>query len=263
MIYYQEHNSLGNFNYNSFVYNGTKYMPHFHKNYELIHSLAGKMQVMVDGEETVLEEGGSVLVFPGQVHSFDIPRGNSAAVTVFSKEYISQFDSTVSGMCGESLIFFMSEETRMLYRKHIVDGEGSILMKKACFYAICDEFLTQISLCPRKEVSDHSAIEVLAWVSKHYAENITLADAADRFGYEYHYLSRLLNKTYRVGFSQLVNGYRIEKAIDLLTKTELPIAEIVSQSGFQSIRNFNLAFKSIVGKNPKDFRSNLKSTEEK
>ena len=262
MIYYQAHNSLGNYNYNSFIYNGIKYMPHFHKNYELIHLLLGEMQAVVDGKAVTLKEGDSILVFPGQAHSFDVPRGSQAAVTVFSKEYISQFDSTVNGLCGESLCFTMSEETRMLYRKHIVDDEGSILMKKACFYAICDEFLSQIKLSPRKERSDDSAIEVLSWVSKHYAENITLADAADRFGYEYHYLSRLLNKTYHVGFSQLVNGYRVEKAIELLTKTELTMAEIVSQSGFQSIRNFNLAFQTIVGKKPKDFRISAKLVEE-
>ena len=128
-------------------------------------------------------------------------------------------------------------------------------MKKACLYRICDEFLSKIPLKVQENSDDNSIVLLLDWISKHYTDQITLRDAASRFGYEYHYLSRLLHKTYRTGFNQLVNNYRIEAASEMLKESDLPITEIASKSGFQSIRNFNLVFQQVVGKSPKAYRN--------
>ena len=36
--------------------------------------------------------------------------------------------------------------------------------------------------------------QMLDEIAEHYSENISLKTLAEKFGYEYHYLSRLLNK---------------------------------------------------------------------
>ena len=84
---------------------------------------------------------------------------------------------------------------------------------------------------------------MLDTIALHYNENISLKTLAEEFGYEYHYLSRLLNKGYGINFNQLLNNYRVEAATELLQTTKLTITEIAEKSGFQSIRNFNLVFK--------------------
>lgn len=254
MIVHQPKNSLGNYNYNAFTYTQTQYLPHFHKNFELIYAIEGETALIVDGKNYTMTPGTAALIFSGQVHAFDIPTDASAFVAVFSQEYVSEFASQIKGSCGEHAVFTIPDEVFALFRANMMAKSGTVLMKKACLYAICDAFLSQVKLIKQRDGSQTGMAELLTWVSQHYTEPITLADAAKQFGYEYHYLSRLLNKTYRISFNRLVNGYRVEHATELLQKTDRSITEIVSMSGFQSIRNFNLVFKEITGKTPKDFR---------
>ncbi len=254
MIIHQPHNSRGNYNYNSNIYRGLKWIPHFHKNLEFIYVTDGNITTVIGGKQYIMEKGQAALVLSNQIHSFNIPQTSEAVVIVFSEEYVPKFASRIKGYEGETSIFKLDSAVIGLFKEKIMDSESSIFMKKACFYAICDEFLSKVPLKERKGKEEGAIVRILDWISRHYTEDISLKEVAGVFGYEYHYLSRLFNKTYDISFNQLVNGYRVEKATELLQETDLPITEIVSQSGFQSIRNFNLVFKATVGKNPKDMR---------
>ena len=96
--------------------------------------------------------------------------------------------------------------------------------------------------------------QILDYIAEHYRQPISLSSVAEAFGYEYHYLSRMLNKDYGISFSRMVNEYRIDHALRLLEETELSITEIASESGFQSIRSFNLSFKKYTGETPANYR---------
>ncbi len=54
-----------------------------------------------------------------------------------------------------------------------------------------------------------------------------------------------------------INKIRMEKAIDLLQKSDLSIADISEKLGFSSSRYFSTAFKAYVGASPTDFRKLL------
>ena len=49
MIVHQQHNSLGNHNYNAFFYDNCEWFYHFHKNYELIYILSGEVELTLNG----------------------------------------------------------------------------------------------------------------------------------------------------------------------------------------------------------------------
>lgn len=254
MIFHQPHNSLGNYNYNINTYCDLRYTPHFHKNYEIIYVLEGSTSASVGGRKYQLLQGDLAVVLSNQVHSFSVPHDSQTVVIVFAEEFVPKFASLIKGLQGECAVFHLGNTVFNLMKENLIDKKGSLFMKKACFYAICDEYLASTELRNRQDSKDEAVVNILDWVSQHYTENISLKDVANTFGYEYHYLSRLLNKNYSINFTQLVNGYRAEKALELLQETDLPITEIVFMSGFQSIRNFNLVFKNLFGKNPKDYR---------
>lgn len=56
-----------------------------------------------------------------------------------------------------------------------------------------------------------------------------------------------------------INKFRIEKAIQLLTNTDLSILIISEQTGFNSQRYFSTAFKTVVGCTPSLYRENHKT----
>ena len=57
-----------------------------------------------------------------------------------------------------------------------------------------------------------------------------------------------------LGVNDYINRLRIEKAISLLTNTNLNINEISSEVGFTYPRYFSSTFKQMKGMTPKQFR---------
>ncbi len=55
--------------------------------------------------------------------------------------------------------------------------------------------------------------------------------------------------------SQYQNALRIQKACDLLTRTEDSILDIALEVGFQSVSTFNRSFRNILNTNPQNFRN--------
>lgn len=254
MIKHQHSNSLSNYNYNAYVYTDESYAPHFHKNLELIYVLEGCLSVTVNGVTKQVGQGDMALVLSNQIHSFDMRGEEKIWVAVFSEEYVPRFASAVKGQQGDRFDFTPTQSVRELLEDHLIREEGSIYMKKACFYAVCDEYLRSVRLEQRSGKTDFLVGNFLDWIAEHYAENISLKSLAQHFGYEYHYFSRLLSRDYGINFKQLVNHYRVEEAMHLLESTDLPVTEVATRSGFQSIRSFNHVFKEYTGCAPKEYK---------
>ena len=255
MIYHQPSNSRGNFNHNFYTYSNKEYAPHFHKNMELIGVLEGGMSLTVNGVTKWLNKGDWALVLSNQIHSFRVDASGTAWVAVFSEEYVPAFGAQIKGKQGTEFVFRLPGAVEQLVRANLIDGSCSRLMRKACFYAVCDVFLQSVSLEVRQEKASFLVGQLLDWISVHYTENISLKQAAELFGYEYHYLSRLLNRNFAISFTDLLAGYRVEHALELLQNTALPVTQVAERSGFQSIRSFNLTFKKLTGKTPNDYRN--------
>ena len=254
MIFHQPGNSRGNYNYNSWRYCGKEYAPHFHKNMELIGVLKGTVSVTVNGAFKVLEQGQWALVLSNQIHSFRVDAHSEIWVAVFSEEYVPAFAGQIQGKQGTDYAFTLSDAVERLVKTKMLEDSCSRMMRKACLYAVCDEFLSTVTLEPRQERSTFLVGQLLDWISGNYTQNVTLKQAATLFGYEYHYLSRLLNRNFAISFTDLLTGYRVEHALRLLQETTLPITEIAERSGFQSIRSFNLSFKKYTGETPAYYR---------
>lgn len=253
MIVHQEHNSKGNYNYNSHLYSYMNWYTHFHKNFELIYLLDGKVSLTVNGRTEQMNSGDCALILSNQIHSFTEQIPSSGWIAVFSEQFVPHFTRHIDHFEGQRSVFCCDEEIRALLLRYLIqkpENESSITMKKACFYAVCDQFLQKIPLVERKEEHEEFLCRVFDYIAEHYTENCSLASIAEQFGYEYHYLSRILNQKYHIQFSHLLNEFRVDHAVRLLENTDQSITEIAMASGFQSIRNFNHVFQSMLGVPP-------------
>lgn len=75
------------------------------------------------------------------------------------------------------------------------------------------------------------------------------------------YLSKIINEEYKKNYTDLINGYRINEAIRLISdpviSQKYSIEAIAYESGFTNISSFNTTFKKITGLTPSDFRKNI------
>ncbi|MBO4356004.1 MAG: AraC family transcriptional regulator [Clostridia bacterium] len=255
MAIHQEHNSVGSYIFNEYTYVGTDWEPHYHKSYEAVTVIEGTLDTIVNGKEQTLFPGDYLLVLPDQIHAYSSRPDTVYWVAVFSEDFVPKFATGVKGRQGKSSVFKLDNCIDNLVKSTIMGRESSLLIKKACLYAICDSYLKNSNLENRKTSTDNVVSEIIDYVSTHYSEDITLSLLAEKMGYEYHYLSRLLEKNYKIKFRELLNKCRLENAIDLLQTTDLNMTEIAIKSGFKSIRSFNYVFAQYTGKTPREVRS--------
>lgn len=176
-------------------------------------------------------------------------------VIVFSEDYVPKFANALRGKQGDHFVFTPDRTIWDMAVQHLQDESVSVYIKKACLYGVCGAYLDEVTLESRSDKSDFLVGQMLNWVSENFTEDVTLKRLALEFGYDYHYLSRLLTTQYSISFRQLVNQYRVDEAVSLLESTELPITQIALKSGFQNVRTFNHVFKEFIGHTPREHRS--------
>ena len=67
-------------------------------------------------------------------------------------------------------------------------------------------------------------------------------------------LKELFKTVYGQSLAAHMKEHRMERGAELLRTTELTLAEIASQVGYESQSKFSTAFKSLYGVLPKDYR---------
>lgn len=249
------------------VYSGgvSRYM-NTHINFEILIVERGEAICYIDGNEYRIFEGEAVFIFPLQLHSFRTVGDSSLRRVTFCENIIlslaimikqKKADNPIFTPKKEFLSHFLSEMNEMFGAdevsfKRIMPPSNKITVK-GLLYAIGGSFLSQAKLVPFTN-SKNTVIDVVHYISKNYLSDITLRDAASSLGYNHQYLSRELNKTLGISFSNILNQYRINHAYALLKDTSLPVRHIAFESGFKSIRNFNHVCIDMLGRSPTEVR---------
>ena len=93
------------------------------------------------------------------------------------------------------------------------------------------------------------------YIDENYAKGLlSQNEVADHLGINASYLSTLFNTVLQTRFTEYLNIRRVEKAKLHLAHTDLPITQIASQDGFNSVQNFMRVFKRFVGLSPGQYR---------
>ena len=119
-----------------------------------------------------------------------------------------------------------------------------------------------ISLTPEVTISqyrDLSQIKIIYdYVVRHLQESITLDKAAGLLNMAPGSFSRYFKKRTGKSFIQYVKDIRIAQASKMLSDTEIPIAQICFESGYNNLANFNFYFKSIMKMTPSEYRKSFR-----
>lgn len=97
--------------------------------------------------------------------------------------------------------------------------------------------------------------QAIRYVDEHLDEAISLQEVAGHVHLNGSYFSVLFKEQCQMNFSEYVARRRLQKAKELLLKTNLPIAEIAGRTGYQAVKSFNKLFKEYEGMSPGRYRS--------
>ncbi len=110
--------------------------------------------------------------------------------------------------------------------------------------------LTQLSLALQRFLKDH------------YQDKITSKTLSDHFEQRGTYLVKVLRQTVGLSPAEYLMQYRMEEASRQLLDTDLSIADIALEVGFQNIYYFSTSFKKYTGVSPSKYREQATMPEE-
>ncbi|MGI6529536.1 MAG: helix-turn-helix transcriptional regulator [Clostridia bacterium] len=92
------------------------------------------------------------------------------------------------------------------------------------------------------------------FVYQNINENITLQMLADTVHFNPNYFVSFFKKQYKITPIKFVQLIRLEKAKDLILKTDLSIHEIAYKTGFSDAAHLSKTFKKELGYTPIEYR---------
>ena len=95
--------------------------------------------------------------------------------------------------------------------------------------------------------------EILYYIDTH-SSDCSLEEVAKHFNFHPNYLTRLLKAETGSSFQTLIDESRMNRAIFLLTNSELPIYQIASDCGYQNHSFFRRKFQNRYGQTPSEYR---------
>lgn len=104
----------------------------------------------------------------------------------------------------------------------------------------------------RKEVT-----QVIEYINKHIADRISLEMIAKNVNLSEGYLCRMFKNETGKNLVNLINEMKMQKARDLLEKTDMIVKEVAKSVGIEDQFYFNKIFKKYVGISPSEYKKRV------
>jgi AraC-like DNA-binding protein len=110
------------------------------------------------------------------------------------------------------------------------------------------------------EAQDSAKIgAIFKYVNKNFQNHIALDEIADEVSMTVPAFCRYFKKATGKTFTQVVNEYRVVHATKLLSEeSEMSIADVCYECGFNNFSHFNKVFNDITGKSASNYRKEIK-----
>lgn len=92
--------------------------------------------------------------------------------------------------------------------------------------------------------------EALAYVANHYGAMEGLTEISGYIGLNPEYFCRLFKAEVGMTFNGYLTDYRVRKAVELLTGTDMKVYEVAEKVGYSNLSYFSRVFKKVTGMNP-------------
>ncbi|MFS0726104.1 response regulator [Paenibacillus sp. 1P07SE] len=96
--------------------------------------------------------------------------------------------------------------------------------------------------------------DAVSWIREHLQEPLTLQLIAEQVGLSPHHLSRLFREETGSTVGETITRLRMEKAVELLTQTNMKVYEVADRVGIPSYRYFTQLFRKWTGVPPTDYK---------
>lgn len=251
---------------------------HFHNLMEVGVCRRGNGEIMSRNRKYRFSEGTIIVVPANEVHAI-INTGDEKSfweyiyinpLTVLKHTDILRRERKLSQyfVNGHVIVIdwedalFLREEVNLLMDQMRVKEYGYGQCVWGLTYAILMEIVKinhemddkQGNTCNVDKRSSSNVTRVLDYVDEHFGEDIRTSDIAKAAFVSETTLRKLFHEYFEMSPAQYVNYIRIQKASDLMRRTDDSIAEIASAVGYGNLSTFINNFKLYTGETPSKWK---------
>ena len=249
---------------------------HYHEDYELHLVVATSGKVFVGDYIGNFAPGNLVLTGPRLPHNWistDVPPEGVPLrdrCIVFNRAPIDQSCEAMPELkevlpllerAKQGVEFFGLSEQALGYFKKIAASHN--LVRLGAFFELlgllsqCCDYRLLSNVMAQRFDDDKSMAQidkVVNYISAHYAEPLTMADAAKQFNMSESHFSRVFRRGTGNTFTDFLIRVRLTRACQLLMQSDDTVSTICYDVGFNNVANFNRRFLDVKGVTPSAFR---------
>lgn len=253
---------------------------HCHPEYEIMLMTHSKGKRFVGDSISYYEDGELVFIGSNLPHTLYSPAG-ILGDRVMHEAILIQFNKTVAGLDvarapefhGLQKLFLESSRgirfhgvTRQLAAQRITkmstqEGFDRLIQLLRTLNLLGKaraderEYLSSIEFNQTLKPTHRSRIDrVCTYLNQDYRRRLRLEQAAAMANMSVTAFSRFFKRSTGKTFVRYINELRVGQASKLLIESELSVAEICYQVGFNNVSNFNRRFRELQRMSPKEYR---------
>lgn len=255
---------------------------HFHEDYELCLTLNVRGKRILGNLVEDFTEKDLVITTPNVLHCY---KRDDAFLNVRCEVVVIQFPKELPSwgifdtdqlrnirnlLCQPAPGLKFSEETAEAVRERLLrlprtEGFEAVQLFLGILHELACADRTQVELIGVQSSDStlpHSRRinKIVQFVEKNYHHKISLEDVGELVGMSASSVSRFFKQRTRHNFWDYLNGFRIDRAAQMMIETEHTISEISYACGFNNISNFNRVFRERIGTTPSDYRNKFKES---
>ena len=232
------------------------------RDFDVLYVLSGKMCFCINGVEYLCKPGDVLVVAPNSQFSvrcdepadqfychFDIKVQSEYKLTgSFRQNRLPESCSGLAKLCCEQIKHIETQglplgpSVRMIFKLFLIEMLQTDAANHVSFVSV-----------PENEKPEE-LFAVLAHISEHLNENLSVEELAKMAGFHPSYFSRYFKRYMGMSPIRYINEHKMSLAKHLVSTTERPIKEIAAQLGFADQFGFSKKFKACFGSSPSEFR---------
>lgn len=228
---------------------------HWHDFYEIEYVIRGSGICNLNGREFPFSDGMLFFMTPADFHC--VKTGGAEIINLMFVADLATPDclAPLTSRCTPKSLS-VPEETRpflMMLLEEIVANQDRLTYCSA----LIDSLLLKLSqsLPAVFESNWNSASQKMHfYILNHFRDKLSLEDVAGYAGLTPAYASAVFKKEMQMGFKAYLNELRFDYAGKLLLHSDMTVAQICRESGFEDYPNFIRRFKQHFGLTPTQLR---------
>lgn len=259
---------------------------HWHNYVEIIYVRAGRLFINISNEQYIGTSDDIFIVNEEELHEmYTEDTGTLYYAFLFPLKFLNfemkdlVQNSYIGALCDKSSIFenkipitsesykkILNELKTLIHLNESKENEYQFATKVSLLnivYLLAKGKLIKERRFSLSQVKDNKLNllkNITSYINENYNKRIYLETIAQKFNMSPKYFCKFFKDNFGKTFIEYVKGLRIDKSMDMLTNTDLPIMDIAFANGFENFSYYIRTFKKLVGCTPLAYRKKSNQT---